>query len=100
MPIYTYKCDKCGETFDKMVKSGGSGCEPCAQCQANTSRVFSPVGIIFKGSGFYSTDYKSGKSSTNDSPDKIGSENKKGQKKQKIDTGAKDVKAEKTKSEK
>ena len=66
MPIYSYRCDKCGETFDKLVKPGGNGCTPCIHCQSDTRRVYSPVGIIFKGSGFYSTDYKSGSKSPAD----------------------------------
>ena len=64
MPIYSYRCEKCGETFDKLVKPGGNGSVPCIHCKSETRRVFSPVGIIFKGSGFYSTDYKSGSKST------------------------------------
>ena len=64
MPIYSYRCEKCGETFDKLVKPGGNGSMPCIHCKSDTRRVFSPVGIIFKGSGFYSTDYKSGSKST------------------------------------
>jgi len=60
MPIYTYKCNKCGETFDKLVKPGNGEAVQCRYCKSETRRVFSPVGIIFKGSGFYSTDYKSG----------------------------------------
>ena len=58
MPIYSYKCGKCGEVFDKLVKAGGNGKVKCVECKSDTQRVFSPVGIIFKGSGFYSTDYK------------------------------------------
>ena len=37
---------------------------PCIYCKSEARRVFSPVGIIFKGSGFYSTDYKSGSKNT------------------------------------
>ncbi len=66
MPIYSYRCDKCGETFDKLVKPGGNGSMPCIHCESDTRRVYSPVGIIFKGSGFYSTDYKSGSKSPAD----------------------------------
>ena len=69
MPIYSYRCDKCGETFDKLVKPGGNGCMPCIKCKSDARRVYSPVGIIFKGSGFYSTDYKSGsKNASNNIP--------------------------------
>ncbi len=60
MPIYSYKCESCGEVFDKLVKAGENGKVKCVECKSDTQRVFSPVGIIFKGSGFYSTDYKSG----------------------------------------
>ncbi|MEE8325310.1 MAG: FmdB family zinc ribbon protein [Candidatus Humimicrobiaceae bacterium] len=63
MPIYSYKCGNCGEVFDKLVKAGGNGKVKCVECKSDTQRVFSPVGIIFKGSGFYSTDYKKGSKS-------------------------------------
>ena len=64
MPIYSYKCKSCGEVFDKLVRAGGNGKVKCVECKSDMQRVFSPVGIIFKGSGFYSTDYKSGSKST------------------------------------
>jgi putative FmdB family regulatory protein len=64
MPIYTYKCDKCGRTFDMMVRPGENGRVNCIYCNGEARRVFSPVGIIFKGSGFYSTDYKRGSNGT------------------------------------
>ena len=60
MPIYSYKCKNCGKIFDRFQKIGGKGTEYCDLCNSEAFRVFSPVGIIFKGSGFYSTDYKSG----------------------------------------
>ncbi|MBA7509197.1 hypothetical protein ES705_01142 [subsurface metagenome] len=59
MPIYSYKCENCGRIFDKFQKVGGDGNIKCIFCNSNTNRLFSPVGIIFKGSGFYTTDYKS-----------------------------------------
>lgn len=43
-----------------MEKAGGNGRVKCIYCNADTNKLFSPVGIIFKGSGFYTTDYKSG----------------------------------------
>jgi len=64
MPIYSYKCGNCGEVFDKLASAGGNGKVKCVECNSDTQRVFSPVGIIFKGSGFYSTDYKSGSKSS------------------------------------
>lgn len=83
MPIYSYKCESCGEVHDKLVKAGGNGKVKCVQCQSDALRVFSPVGIIFKGSGFYSTDHrsaiKSAKVADNPSPS---SSEKAGNKKQ------------------
>jgi putative FmdB family regulatory protein len=59
MPIYSYKCENCGRIFDKFQKAGCDDNIKCIYCDSNTNRLFSPVGIIFKGSGFYTTDYKS-----------------------------------------
>lgn len=58
MPIYSYKCSNCEKVFDKFEKPG---CDKgiCPECGSEALRIFSPVGIVFKGSGFYSTDYNS-----------------------------------------
>ncbi len=65
MPIYSYKCKKCGRVFEKFQKAGSNSTEFCEECNSEAHRMFSPVGIIFKGSGFYSTDYKSGSNKAN-----------------------------------
>lgn len=68
MPIYSYKCEKCGKIFDefkKLDENNGSSNTKCIYCGSNALRLFSSVGIIFKGSGFYSTDYKSKSGSMN-----------------------------------
>ncbi len=65
MPLYTYKCKNCGKVVEKFHKMSANGAEKCEDCGADTLRVFLPTGIIFKGSGFYSTDYKSGTSKAN-----------------------------------
>ena len=99
MPIYSYKCNSCGEIFDRMSKAGENGNVSCIHCDADTMRVFSPAGIIFKGSGFYSTDYKNG--SKNKSPVAPSVENtKKDNQKTKTDTSKKSKPAEKIKSSK
>jgi len=67
MPIYSYKCEKCGRIFDKFQKAGCEDIIKCIYCDSNTSKLFSPVGIIFKGSGFYTTDYKTGSKKFNNS---------------------------------
>ncbi len=59
MPIYTYKCKNCGRVTEKFKTAGSNGSEQCEYCSSEAIRVFTPAGLIFKGSGFYTTDYKS-----------------------------------------
>jgi putative FmdB family regulatory protein len=58
MPIYEYKCEN-GHVFDVMQKMSEDPLSTCVQCGAPVRKVLHPVGISFKGSGFYSTDYSS-----------------------------------------
>ncbi|WP_119067357.1 FmdB family zinc ribbon protein [Rubrobacter indicoceani] len=62
MPIYEYKCEN-GHVFDIMQRMSDSPLKACVECEAPVTKVMQPVGISFKGSGFYSTDY-SGTSKT------------------------------------
>ncbi len=64
MPIYSYKCNNCEKVFDKFEKPGNCDKVVCPECGSEALRIFSPVGIVFKGSGFYSTDYNSKSSKT------------------------------------
>jgi len=60
MPIYTYRCDNCGVQFDRRQKFNDDPLTTCPECGTDTLRkVYLPVGIVFKGSGFYSTDHRS-----------------------------------------
>ncbi|HET7478636.1 MAG TPA: FmdB family zinc ribbon protein [Rubrobacteraceae bacterium] len=61
MPIYEYKCEN-GHVFDVMQKMSEDPLTECVECGAPVKKVLQPVGISFKGSGFYSTDYKNGSS--------------------------------------
>ncbi len=56
MPIYEYKCEN-GHVFDVMQKLSEDPLTSCVECGAPVRKVMQPVGISFKGSGFYSTDY-------------------------------------------
>ena len=56
MPIYEYKCEN-GHVFDVMQKFSEDPLTKCVECGAPVRKVLHPVGISFKGSGFYSTDY-------------------------------------------
>jgi len=57
MPIYEYKCYVCEKLFDVEQRMTDPVIEKCQYCGGPVKRVFSPVGVIFKGSGFHVTDY-------------------------------------------
>jgi putative FmdB family regulatory protein len=56
MPIYEYRCEN-GHTFEALQSMSDDPVSSCEQCGAPVERVFHPVAVRFKGSGFYSTDY-------------------------------------------
>lgn len=56
MPIYTYECDECGVRFDQQQKFSDAPISECPECGGHTHRVPQPVGIVFKGSGWYVKD--------------------------------------------
>ena len=56
MPIYEYRCTN-GHTFEVIQSMSDDPVETCEECGAPVERVFHPVAVHFKGSGFYSTDY-------------------------------------------
>jgi putative FmdB family regulatory protein len=56
MPIYEYKCEK-GHVFEVMQRMTDDPVSSCTTCKAPVQRVFHPVAVHFKGSGFYNTDY-------------------------------------------
>jgi putative FmdB family regulatory protein len=60
MPTYTYRCDNCGIQFDQQQHFIDPPLTRCPECGKKTLRkVYLPVGIVFKGSGFYATDHRS-----------------------------------------
>jgi putative FmdB family regulatory protein len=64
MPTYGYRCGSCGHQFEIVQRISEEPLTTCPKCQGKLSKVLYPVGISFKGSGFYTTDYKgAGKSS-------------------------------------
>lgn len=84
MPTYDYQCRSCGsvtEVIHSMLEEGPSVCE---RCGGELRRVLYPTGIIFKGSGFYRTDSREGRTSsvtpsaTSSSESKQGTDSKKG----------------------
>ncbi|HZE01316.1 MAG TPA: FmdB family zinc ribbon protein [Pseudonocardiaceae bacterium] len=60
MPTYSYACTACEHRFDTVQKFTDSSLTDCPECSGRLRKLFSPVGIVFKGSGFYRTDSRSG----------------------------------------
>ena len=60
MPVYTYRCDNCGVQFERYQSFDDSPLKTCPECHKKAlKKVITPSKVIFKGSGFYSTDNKS-----------------------------------------
>ena len=80
MPIYEYACTSCGERTEARQSFSDPPLEECPNCGGKLRKLYSPVGIVFKGSGFYSTDTKkkdgSGSSKSDGSKSKPASESK------------------------
>lgn len=67
MPTYDYECSKCKKRFEVFQKMSDKPQAPCPECGGRSHRLISSgSGIIFKGSGFYETDYKKKKSGSGD----------------------------------
>jgi putative FmdB family regulatory protein len=71
MPIYQYHCPKCNLKFELKQSFSDESMVACPKCQNGAKRLFSPVPVIFKGSGFYITDNRKSSSETTDSEPKI-----------------------------
>jgi putative FmdB family regulatory protein len=69
MPIYEYRCEH-GHTFEVMQRMSDDPVEICETCEAPVSRVFHPIAVHFKGSGFYNTDYGTRKRARESSSEK------------------------------
>lgn len=64
MPTYQYTCTECGEPLEAVQKFTDAPLTVCTACGGRLRKVFSAVGIVFKGSGFYRTDSRNGSSAT------------------------------------
>ena len=87
MPTYGYRCTNCGHQFEIFQRMSEDALKVCPNCSQSTlKKVLYPIGVAFKGSGFYSTDYKgAGKPS---------SENGSGSSESKSDAKSSDTKGE------
>jgi putative FmdB family regulatory protein len=64
VPTYQYTCTECGEPLEAVQKFSDAPLTVCPACGGRLRKVFSAVGIVFKGSGFYRTDSRNGASAT------------------------------------
>jgi putative FmdB family regulatory protein len=58
MPIYGYRCSQCGHELEVLQSMSAEPLRVCPECGGSLTKLLYPVGVQFKGSGFYSTDYK------------------------------------------
>ncbi len=72
MPTYTYRCASCGHTFEEFQRITDDALTECPECTGPINRVIYPVGVVFKGSGWYITDSResrNGKKPADDASD-------------------------------
>ena len=70
MPIYAYRCESCGVRFERHQSFTDAPLKRCPECNKNSLvKVIGPVGVVFKGSGFYSTDNRSTSGLSTPKPD-------------------------------
>ncbi len=67
MPTYQYQCTECGEGLEAVQKFTDDALTVCPSCEGRLKKVFSAVGIVFKGSGFYRNDSRGSSSSSSTS---------------------------------
>jgi putative FmdB family regulatory protein len=64
VPTYQYACTECGHAFEQFQSFSDDALTECPACQGRLRKVFNAVGVVFKGSGFYRTDSRSGSAAT------------------------------------
>jgi putative FmdB family regulatory protein len=64
MPTYQYACTECGHSFEQFQSFSEDALTVCPECDGKLRKLFNAVGVVFKGSGFYRTDSRSGSSSS------------------------------------
>lgn len=67
MPTYVYKCEECNYHFEQLQKFSDKPLKSCPRCKGKVKRIIHPTGIVFKGSGWYINDSRSGGSSSSES---------------------------------
>ena len=74
VPTYGYRCTNCGHQFEIFQRMSDDALKVCPNCSQTTlKKILYPIGVAFKGSGFYTTDYKGADKSSSSSPSSNGS---------------------------
>jgi putative FmdB family regulatory protein len=69
MPVYAYRCASCGVQFERQQSFNEAPLRICPECRKKSlKRIISPVRVVFKGSGFYSTDHRPSAASSSPNP--------------------------------
>jgi putative FmdB family regulatory protein len=63
VPTYGYRCTKCGHQFEVFQRMSDEPIQTCPNCGGKVTKMLYPSGVVFKGSGYYTTDYKGSGSS-------------------------------------
>ncbi|MCM8530380.1 MAG: zinc ribbon domain-containing protein [Lentisphaeraceae bacterium] len=79
MPTYDYKCENCGHTFETLQTMSAEHLKTCPECKDDSLKrlIGAGAGLLFKGSGFYQTDYRSKSYNSDKKKDKKPAEKKK-----------------------
>ncbi|WP_461028470.1 FmdB family zinc ribbon protein [Streptomyces sparsus] len=88
MPTYQYQCTECGEGLEAVQKFTDDALTECPSCQGRLKKVFSAVGIVFKGSGFYRNDSRGSSSSSSPATAGAAGASKKGEGKSESSTSS------------
>jgi putative FmdB family regulatory protein len=100
MPTYEYECQRCGHVFERFQSMKDEPLKRCPECRGKVKRLIGAgAGIIFKGSGFYETDYRSDEYRKKAKADKDSSTKTESKTDGKSDSGSKSKKEKKSKSE-
>ena len=68
MPTYQYRCTACGKELEAVQKFSDPALTTCPACSGDPRKVYSAVGVVFKGSGFYATDSRTSSSASTPAP--------------------------------
>lgn len=99
MPTYSYACTQCDNRFDIVQSFSDDSLTQCPECSGKLRKLFSSVGIVFKGSGFYRTDNRSAGSTVNAQSSESKSESRSESKSDSKSSDSKTANSEKSKSD-